>query len=212
MSSGGDGSDPTGPSGAEGTPGDAPGDASGGNGRKGQGEDGGSRSSESSPREVTRKPTTLSGGLALLSATVVMVLGGLNSVLGFGLGALGLAALAPAVVTGSRSAADVGGVLLLFSVVLTGTTAGEVTVLAAAVATVLAWDLATNAIEMGEQMGREADTERAELVHAGTTLAVGVVTGGVAIAAFNLATGGQPATALVLLLLAALALASALRL
>ena len=164
------------------------------------------------PREVTRKPTTLSAGLAMLSAVVVMALGGMHSVLAFGIGAMGLAALAPAVVLGSRTAADVGGGILLLAVVATGAVAGEVVVLAAAVATVLAWDLATNAIEMGEQLGQEADTDRAELVHAGATLVVGTLTAATAFVVYNLATGGQPVTALVLLLLAALALASALRL
>lgn len=164
------------------------------------------------PREVTRKPTTLSGGLATLAAAAVMVLGATQSVLAFAIGAVGLAALAPAVVFGSRTAADVAGAVLLLSVVALGAVADEPVVLAAAVATVLAWDLATNAIEMGEQLGREADTDRAELVHAGATLAVGTLTAGTAFAVYNLATGGQPVTALVLLLLAALALSSALRL
>jgi len=187
-------------------------DADGADGTEGAGADLLPDETVPDPREVTRKPTTLSGGLAMLSAAVVMLLGAGHSVLGFGIGAVGVAALAPAVVVGSRTAADVGGTVLMLSVIATGTAASEAVVLAAAVATVLAWDLATNAIEMGEQLGREANTDRAELVHAGATLAVGTLTAATAFAVVDLAAGGQPVTALVLLLLAALALASALRL
>jgi len=84
--------------------------------------------------------------------------------------------------------------------------------LACTVGTVVAWDVATNAVELGEQMGREADTTRAEVTHALATTGVGVVLAATSYGVYVLSGGGQPVGAVIALLVGALALLSALRL
>jgi len=68
-----------------------------------------------------------------------------------------------------------GTALVLGSVITSGvvyeTDTG--TLLIAGVLTVLAWDLAEQAVNLGEQMGRDARTYPVELVHGSATLAVG---------------------------------------
>lgn len=67
--------------------------------------------------------------------------------------------------------------LVLLGVVASGAVyeSGTATLLAAGVCVILAWDLAEQAVNLGEQVGREAGTVRAELVHGGATAAVGGV-------------------------------------
>jgi hypothetical protein len=84
------------------------------------------------------------------------------------------------------------------------------TLLAAGVLTVLSWDLAERAVNLGEQVGREARSYPVELVHGGATLAVG----GVAVVLTQFIAGanvqGLPLLALAGLLAAAFTLLAAL--
>lgn len=70
--------------------------------------------------------------------------------------------------------------LLVVAVVTSGAVyeADTLSLLLAGVLTVVAWDLAEQSVNLGEQVGRDASTTAVELVHGGGTLAVG----GVAIA------------------------------
>jgi hypothetical protein len=103
--------------------------------------------------------------------------------------------------------------VLLLTTVVAGMAAAPVPVtLACTVGSVVAWDVATNAVELGEQMGREADTTRAEVTHALTTAGVGVVLAAASYGLYVLSGGGQPVGAVIALLVGALALLSALRL
>lgn len=164
------------------------------------------------PKTITRKPATLSGTLAIVAAVAVALLSGVFSIGAMAASAFGLAVLALGVGYGYRWLVDLGGLALLLGTVLVGATGVEYVALLAAVGTVLAWDLGNNAIGIGEQLGREADTERAELLHAGATLAVGLLTAGTSYVVYQSASGGQPVTAVFFLLLAAVALISSLRL
>jgi hypothetical protein len=78
-------------------------------------------------------------------------------------------------------------------------------------AAVLAWDVADNALTVGEQLGRNARTERLELVHAAATLTVAIVGSAFAYGVFRLAGGGRPLLAVVLLLLGATLIVAVLR-
>ncbi|WP_449289598.1 DUF7519 family protein [Natronobacterium lacisalsi] len=78
--------------------------------------------------------------------------------------------------------------------------------LVGAVATVLAWDRAQAAIDLGEQLGREARTLRLEAVGLASSLVVGLASATVGYAIYVVGSGGQPVSALVLLLLAAVLL------
>lgn len=62
-------------------------------------------------------------------------------------------------------------VAILTSTVLYETT--TMTLLIAGILTVLAWDLAEQSVNLGEQVGRETKTYPVELVHGSATLAVG---------------------------------------
>jgi len=73
------------------------------------------------------------------------------------------------------------------------------------------WDFGEQAINVGEQLGREADTERLELTHAAASTIIAVAAGGVGYGIYLAGAGNQPMTALVFLLVAAVALTSALR-
>jgi hypothetical protein len=163
-------------------------------------------------KAITRRPTAVSGTLAVVAATAVVLVGALVSVPAVAAGSLGLVATGVAVTYGGRWLADLGGAALVLATVVAGLSGSEPATLACAVGTVLAWDLANNAIGMGQQLGREADTARAELVHAGASLGVGALTAGTSFVVYRAASGGQPVTAVFFLTLAALVLISSLRL
>jgi hypothetical protein len=76
---------------------------------------------------------------------------------------------------------------------------------------VLAWDAAGIAIGLGSQLGSNARTVRAELVHVGASTIVGAVTIAVGYVVFSLGTGLGSISALVYLVLAALTLLIAAR-
>jgi hypothetical protein len=99
-------------------------------------------------------------------------------------------------------------VCVLVSGVVYGADAG--TLLGAGVLAVLAWDLAEQAVNLGEQVGREARTAGVEVVHGGATLFVGGA--GVVLARRIAAVDadGLPPVVLAGLLVAAFALAAAL--
>lgn len=154
--------------------------------------------------DVTRKPTRLSSVGAGVAAVVAVLASGAGSVAGLAFAAMGLVILAAGLVRGHRTAVDVGGVVLFFGVLAGGLEATAVgPTVVATVATVLAWDLGHGAIDLGEQLGREARTSRLEAVHALSSLLVGLLSGTVGYAVYVVGGGGQPVAAAVLLVLAA---------
>lgn len=174
--------------------------------------EGGHPDDRPSPRSITRQPATLSSTLSLVTAALVIALGAAFSPLAVAPGVLGLVALGLATTDGSRRMADLGGAALVLTTVLAGLWGPAAVALGCAVGTVLAWDLAGNAIGIGEQIGREADTGWMEPVHAAGTLGAGLLTAGTSYVIYRSAAGGQPVAAVFFLLLAALALISSLRL
>ncbi|WP_435317737.1 DUF7519 family protein [Haloarchaeobius sp. TZWSO28] len=165
--------------------------------------------------EIDRRPVRLSAVVALGAGAFAALAAILTASVGVVGAALGMLALAPGVVLGSRRLVHVGAVGLLGGLVFAGATGGapsaELLMLVGTTATVLAWDVGQNAIGLGEQLGREADTTRAELAHIGGSAVVGVATGGMAFAVYQVATEGQPISALALLLVAVVILTTALR-
>lgn len=125
---------------------------------------------------------------------------------------LGAFVLALGVELDSLGVRDVGLLVMLAGPVVAGLAQPPVApLLVAAVASVLARDVADNAVEIGRQLGTDTPTRRAEAVHAAGTLLVGLATAAVGYAVFVLAGGGQPVTTLVVLLSGALVLLLALR-
>lgn len=162
------------------------------------------------PVAVDRSPAVLTGRVALGVGLAAAAVTGLYAWTGLSLGAAGLLLLAAGLRSGSRRTASAGGV----GVVAAGFTAGVVgapvsVVLAGVTGGVVAWDLGHRAIDVGDQLGRDAATRRLEAVHVATSLLVGGVTAGLGFGVYRTATGGQPVAALVFLVLAAVLVASA---
>ncbi|KTG10662.1 hypothetical protein AUR64_08030 [Haloprofundus marisrubri] len=162
--------------------------------------------------EITRKPALLSVSLSIVGAGICLVVAAVSSSTALAAAAIGVVVLGIGLVAGGRRAVTAGGVALFAAVVFGGLAgSGPELLLVGLLAAVFAWDVGENAIGIGEQLGRETDTARAELVHAASTLVVGVVATVLGYGAYRAAGGGQPVTALVFLLLGVVALVAALR-
>lgn len=164
-----------------------------------------------SDRETTepidRSPAVLSSFLSLACALIAVATAALISVEPFVVGTVGLCILGTGLVRGSQRWLTVGASGLLVGVVLAGLSGVTIEILlVSGCATVLAWDFGSYAIDIGRQLGREADTIRSELVHAGASTLVGTigVTGSYLV--FQSAASGQPAIALVLLIVGTIVL------
>jgi hypothetical protein len=157
------------------------------------------------------RASTVYSLVAGATAVLVLLVGGSPS--GVAVGLVALAVLGPGLAVGRRRLVDLGAATLLVAVVLAGIEgAGPATLLAASTAMVVAWDVGENAISVGQQLGRAADTRRAELGHAAATTTLGVTAGGIGFATFTVASDGQPVTAVAFMLVAILVLTVALRL
>ena len=159
-----------------------------------------------------RRPTRLSGAVAVGAGLVAVSAGGFYSWIALAAGALGLLLVVVGLARAAPVVVSLGAVGLLACGLAAGVRGAPAwATLTSVAATVLAWDAGRTAISVGRQLGREADTRRLELVHAGASAAVAAVTAGVGYGLFRVATGGQPVAALVLFLLAAVLLVEAIR-
>jgi len=161
---------------------------------------------------LTREPTRISSIGATTAALVALVLAGAASIEGGIIAVVGAALIGLGLFWDSGRAIDFGAGILFFGVIVGGLVEAPVilTVLGA-LAVVVAWDLGTSALEFGRQLGRETPTARLEGVHIVASLLVGVATATVGYGAYLFGTGGQPAGAIILLLLAVIFLIVGLR-
>ena len=165
------------------------------------------------PPEIRRfdgRPTVAGSALSLLVGVVAVgatFAGGSAAVVGVA----GLGVLALGLRRGDTRVLTLGAAVLFGGVLLAGIFGAppEPTLLAAA-ATVVAWDVGEHAVGLGEQIGRHAETGRAELAHAAGSALVASTAAATALLAFQtLAT--QSILALVLLALGGLLIAALLR-
>ncbi len=163
-------------------------------------------------REITRAPTRTGTALSLSAAGLAtLALAFTTTIAALG-GVAAIALLAAGLTRGSRRLLDVAGGLLFVGLLAGGALGGSTeALLVAAIASVLAWDLAENSLSVGDHLGRETDTTRLELVHGATTLVVLAISAGVVYAIGIVASGGQPIAAVVLLLVGAIALVAGIR-
>lgn len=158
------------------------------------------------------RPARFSGAVAVGAGLVAVATGGFYSWLALLAGALGLLLLFAGLARAAPLVVSLGAVGLLAGGLAAGVRGAPAwATLASVAATVLAWDVGRTAISVGRQLGRDADTRRLELVHATASGGVAAVTAGVGYGLFRVAAGGQPVTALVLFLLAAVLLVEAIR-
>lgn len=162
-------------------------------------------------RPVDRSPAGLSRWASAGAGLVALAAGGLYSWPALVTGGLGFLLLVVGLVRGTGGAISAGAFCLFGGPILAGSQGAPVLPVLAGVAfAVLAWDAGGNAISVGRQLGRDADTVRAEAVHLAASAVVGAVVAGVGFGLYRTATGGQPVAALVLLALAAVLLVEAL--
>jgi hypothetical protein len=163
--------------------------------------------------EITRRPTRSGSAIAVAAAGVATVTALFGNLGAGGIAAMGFAIVGFALLGGRRGLLDLGA-LVLFGGVAFGAVRGAAIlwVLFGTVATILAWDAGGTAMSMGRQLGREASTTRAEVMHAVVGGGVGLVAIGTGYSMYLLASGGQPVSALVVMLLAIALLITGLRL
>lgn len=137
------------------------------------------------------RTAALLGGVAAAVAVLALVPAGAVPV---------LIALVGAVVLASGHRRDrwahvtVGGVVLVAAIVVAGLLgAADGLVLLATVGAVLAWDAVENALGLRAQLGPDADTRRAELIHLGATASVTAGLAGLVYFASLLGRGRIPA-------------------
>ena len=160
---------------------------------------------------VDRRPSRTGAGLALVPALVAALAGGLYTSPGLLVGVAGLLGLAAGLARGSRTAVTLGASGLFAGAVLAGAEGAPVgPVLVGAAAAVVAWDVATTAVSVGEQLGRDAGTGRLEATRALASVGVGAVTVGLSYGVYLAGAGGRPVAALLFLLVAAVLLVAAL--
>lgn len=156
---------------------------------------------------IDRSPAPLGRRLSLVVGLVAVLSGGLYSWLALALGATGFLTLSVGLVRGTDRPVTIGAAGLAGGALAAGVEGAPVpAVLISVVAAIVAWDVAGNALGVGRQLGREAETGRLEAVHAATSAAVGLATAGAGYGLYRAGTGEQPVAALVFLLVAAVLL------
>jgi len=156
---------------------------------------------------VDRPPTLVSAAIAVGAALLAAGFTGAHTGVAGQIGVAGVALVGYGLFAGEYRWIDYGTVALVCSVVVVGAVgAGPRVTVPAALCAVLAWDTGGYAVRLGRELGRESETARAELVHAGLTLAVGTTAVLVAAGGYLLVTGAAPTLAVLLLFCGALAL------
>jgi hypothetical protein len=161
--------------------------------------------------ELDQRPTRLGISLSVLFAIVTVLV---VAVVPLSLvpGLLGLILLTSGTVRGTGSLVTVGACGLGIAILVAGLGGTDpVLLLVGTAGTVLAWDAGIQAIDLGTMLGREANTSRALVVHVAASTIIAAMIAGIGYAVFHIVSGGQPVTALVLLLFGALILVAAFR-
>lgn len=162
--------------------------------------------------EITRRPSSFGASVAM-AAAVLSTVGTLLAAPVAAVASLaGMLVVGAGLLVASRRLVTLGGTLLVGGVLYAGYLgASPEPLLFGALLGVLAWDVAGNAISIGNQLGRETRTRRAETVHAAASLVVGAFSVVVGYGTYLAAGGGQPLLALLLLVVGAVALVSGFR-
>jgi len=160
---------------------------------------------------IDRSPTLLSSALAL-AAAVFAVAANADAPAALLTCLLGVLVLGAGLLTGRQFAVTPGAGLLVLGSLVGGTQGVPVlATLVGVAAGLLAFDLGSTAVALGEQLGREAETAQVELVHAVASTLVGGVFVGAGFAIREAASGGQPLSGVLGLVIAVLVLIAALR-
>jgi hypothetical protein len=160
---------------------------------------------------VRRGPARLSRWGSAGAAVLALGTSGFYSWPALTAGVVGLTLLVVGLRRGANTAVTAGAFGLFLAGIVAGSQGAPVLpVLISVTCSVLAWDSGRNAVSIGTQLGREADTRRIEAVHMAASTAVGLMTVGLGYGLYRAGTGNQPVTALFFLLVAAVLLVEAL--
>lgn len=155
--------------------------------------------------DIDRRPTVISVGGGVLAGFGIVLIFAQYTVIATAIAGIGLLALTVGGYFGMREVIPFGTGMLILSLL----TAGFLMVppsalLAAGVFAVLSWDLLSNGLILGKQVGRNARTVKAELAHGGATLLGGTIVAASIFGIYSVSPGGWPLAALILALLAGL--------
>lgn len=156
--------------------------------------------------EVTHSPARFSSIVAVAAALLAVVTTALVAPLSAPIGLFGLAGVAAGLFVFESERLTLAGTGIVFVGVIAAGFFGDVPefLLFASLATIVAFDLGTNAFSVGRQMSDQTDTQRGEAVHVAATIFVGVVAAGLSYGIYLVPLGALTVPALSLLLLAAL--------
>lgn len=161
---------------------------------------------------IDRSSTRFSSAIAFGAAFVATATSALVTPVALAAAGPGAIGVFVGVGRGSRLILGFGVLGVLIGTMLAGLVgAPPLTILVSATAGVLCWDYASTAISLGDQLGRGADTERLEFVHALLSLGVGLLTIVLSYGIFRSISGQRPVAAVFFLLLTVLLLARTLR-
>jgi len=159
---------------------------------------------------IDRSPARLQSAIAVVLAILAVGISGAYSTVALATGVLGVLVIALGLGRGSYALVTTGSAAIAGGAMAAGALGiPPLALLVSVTAAVTAWDSAGNAISIGAQLGREADTTRIEVVHTLASVGVGVVTAGVGFGIYRAGTGGLPITAIVFSLIAAVLLVEA---
>lgn len=143
---------------------------------------------------------------AVLAGAVVA-----DTPLGVGLSVLGTACVGVGLLYTRQQAVTLGVSVLFFAVLAGGIDSGPVRLVVASALLSLAWVLASHAVRLGRQIGRDGETLRVELVHAVTTVTVAGAGGGGGYVIFRSSAGTASLLAVGLFLASVVAVVALLR-
>lgn len=166
--------------------------------------------------ELDFGPTVLSSRIAVAAAVFAVLTSGPYSGLALPMSLAGLAFVAVAVYrANSRRWLSLGVVSLFLGIALADMfgppNLGVGLFLVSVTATIVAWDVGQHAITIGEQFGRQAPTRRGELVHAGSSVIVGILGSTLAYGVYFFGLRNQPTLTVATLMFGAVLLMWALR-
>lgn len=159
---------------------------------------------------ITQRAAKTSSLLAFIIAGIALIT--MDNPFAIAIGTLGIIIFTLGLISSSRQLLSIGTVFLFIGMIAGGIfqTSTE-QLLVGMTAVVLSWDTGEHAINIGEQLGRDAKTRRAELSHFANSTLVGIIAVLTGYIIFKIGTGGQPVAALILLLFAAIVLLSVLK-
>ena len=156
--------------------------------------------------EVTHSPARFSSIVAVAAAVLAVVTTGLIAPLSALVGVFGLVGVGGGLfVFESERLAIAGTGIVFLGIVVAGFFADVPEfLLFAALATIVAFDLVSNAFSVGRQLSDQTDTQRGEAVHVAATVFVGILAAGLSYGIYLVPWGALTIPALTFLLLSAL--------